>query len=183
MTCPHWLGKCGHIGEAFHRNNISNASSQDPTTWATTRFVSPPMPSITSFPFRRRSVGLRLWPVLARISDLQTGTSVWTSCMHHLKRSRCGQSSGALLSGFWLFWLGSSWQRACHVPYHHWRWQRIQWWYYQFMHTHIEHSDLWLVPVSQWHWCSFQWSRPEPQHCSRSLFSFYLWSILPACIE
>ena len=24
----------------------------------------------------------------------------------------------------------------------------------------------------QWHWCSFQWSRPEPQHCGHSLFPF-----------
>ena len=30
----------------------------------------------------------------------------------------------ALPSGFRLFWLGSSWQRAFHVPYHHWRWQK-----------------------------------------------------------
>ena len=73
--------------------------------------------------------------ILPEYLDLQTATSVWTSRVHHLKRSRCGQSSGALSSGFWLYWLGSSWQGACHVWYHHWRWQRIQRCYYQSMHT------------------------------------------------
>ena len=92
---------------------------------------------------RINSVGLILWPVLARISHLQTCTSVWTSCMYHLKGSRCRQSSGALLSGFWLFWLGCSWQQTCHVPYHHWRWQRIQWCYYQSMRTHTHFMLYW----------------------------------------
>ena len=41
----------------------------------------------------------------------QTCTSVCTGCLHHMKSSRCCQSSGAVLSGFWWFWLGS-------LPYH-----------------------------------------------------------------
>ena len=100
-----------------------------------------------------------------------------------MKSSRCCQSSGAVLLGFWWFWLGS----LLAIPSHQWRWQRIQLCYNRSRCTRSEQSDLQIVPVSTLllgtDQCGFQSSRPEPQRCGHSLFSFYLWSIITVCLH
>ena len=114
----------------------------------------------------------------------QACTSVCTGCLHHLKSSRCCQSSGAVLSGFWWFWLGS-------LPYHLINVDDRGFSCSRSRCTRSEQSDLRIVPLStlllDTDQCRFQRSWPELQKvvqcCGHSLFSFYLCSIRNVCLH
>ena len=89
MTCPYRQGKCRHIGEALpytispmHHHKIRQLGRQHASCHL--QCLQRHLSHRTS---RRTFVGLQLCTVLARMSDVQTGSSVCTGCKPYEKKS------------------------------------------------------------------------------------------------
>ena len=183
MTCPHWQGKCRHIGEALPYTGTISLMHHHKTRQLGWQHASCHLQSFNdTFSIGRREEVLLDWNFVQSLQEYQiykrlllfdlAACTIWKEvdsvnrgCFafrlpNILARKQltasfsCPISSLTMTKGF-----SGAIINLC---------------------THGEQSNLWLVPVTLQ--CSFQWSRPEPQLCDQSLFLF-LSSNHSACLR